>query len=523
MRRRTLVLASLSGALLGVASLPGPFGPIAFVGLCPLLFRLTDGIGPLHGLKAGFVAGVVYFAIGFGFVPLSIAEAGAAPLAAYLVGVPMLAASIGLFGALVVLAGRVSMGLGLWAAPALWIGLELARSEEWVLSVPWMHLAYSLGDQPELIQAASAIGLYGISFWIVCVNAAIVTGLRSQRLIGAGVGTLALLAIPPLVFSEPAAEPSVPTLRIAAIQPDLSDQVPGKPRALDAALPSLLALSEHATAGGADLVVWPESAYPRPLGDAPDPLLGVLANAFGVPLLTGAWKTRPDPGLLRNAAFLAREGGAVVAAAEKVHPVPVYERAPDGALSRSLASLGLWSGIFEPGDAMPPVRVARADGSTVSLGVLVCIDASYPEIARRLRSDGALALIQISNEAATGRWAAELHARVVRFRAIENRSPFVRVANTGPTLWIDARGRVLDRIDASSSGSSAAAISLAGPAPLATRLTDSSRVSMALGVTIVGVGGQSIFRRRRGRSAGRREPRTFNEEMTQCSTELARS
>jgi apolipoprotein N-acyltransferase len=148
-----------------------------------------------------------------------------------------------------------------------------------------------------------------------------------------------------------------------------------------------------------------------------------------------------------------------------VHPVPVYERAPDGPIARLLARAGLWSGRFARGRALEPLLLPRRGEPPTPIGVLGCIDASHPEVARNLRRAGARLLVSIANEAGTGAWSAALHARVARLRAIENRIPVVRVANTGPTLWIDARGRVVAELAAGEAASAAHSLVLAGVAP----------------------------------------------------------
>ena len=263
-----------------------------------------------------------------------------------------------------------------------------------------------------------------------------------------------------------AAPPAGDALRVVAVQPHLSEAERRDPRRFHANLGVLHAGSRRALSEPADLVVWPESAYQRPLGDGGDAFLGALAHDLGTPLLTGVWMA-PEPGRAgwRNAAVLALPDGVTLPAAEKEHPVPVYERRPDGAAARALAAAGLWSGRFEPGRPAAPVRLPLASGGSVSVGVLVCIDASYPEIARRLRARGARLLVAIANEAGTGRWSAELHARATRLRAVENRVPIVRVANTGPSLWIDDRGRDAAALPAGRAAAGASALALAGPPP----------------------------------------------------------
>jgi apolipoprotein N-acyltransferase len=52
---------------------------------------------------------------------------------------------------------------------------------------------------------------------------------------------------------------------------------------------------------------------------------------------------------------------------------------------------------------------------------------------------------------------------MARLRAVENRMPVVRVANTGPTLWIDAWGRVSAALPPGRPASAVHSVALAPP------------------------------------------------------------
>jgi apolipoprotein N-acyltransferase len=207
----------------------------------------------------------------------------------------------------------------------------------------------------------------------------------------------------------------------------------------------------------------------RARGDA---FLAVLSRDLETPILTGVWSAPEGGRLWRNAAVLASGDGTVRPVAEKVHPVPVYERAADGPVSRWLAGHGLWTGAFEPGRPSAPATLRLADGGAVPIGVLVCIDSSYPEVARDLRRAGARLFLSIANESQTGAWSAALHARATRLRAVENRAPLVRVSNDGTSLWIDDRGRVAASLPAGEATSGAHALALAGAAPPVVNVDD---------------------------------------------------
>jgi apolipoprotein N-acyltransferase len=355
--------------------------------------------------------------------------------------------------------------------------------------MPWTALGYSLGDHAALAQGAAWVGVYGLSFWIVATNAFLAA--VPQLGVAARVACVALLAVPLAPGARLLARSRAPaeTVRVVAVQPDWSDVERADPARFGANLATLVALSRSAlgtpddsaaSATPADLVVWPESVYRRAQTDAGDAFLRALAHDLGAPLLTGAPRAPGEGRGWRNAAVLEPGDGGARGLAEKAHPVAVFERAPEGPLARALAKLGLWSGSIERGNGGAPLPLRRARGSAVACGVLVCFDASFPEVARQLRRSGADVLVAIANEAETGRWSAYLHARATRLRAIESRIAIVRVANTGPSLWIDAQGRVVASLVAGARTSGAHAVAVAGAPPPWVRYGDLPVVLAAL-------------------------------------------
>jgi apolipoprotein N-acyltransferase len=373
------------------------------------------------------------------------------------------------------------------------VGFEFARSQDWLAAIPLLHLGYGVADVPALAQGASWFGVYGLSAWMVAVSAALVGASHvGPRARFALVATLALPLAPGLVGGERGDD----ALRIAAVQPAIDEAERHVPERLHANLGRLLELTEDALDAPADLLAWPESAWERALGPAGDAFLAAIAHDLGTPLVTGAWQV-PAAGRAdwRNTAVLATAEGRATVVAEKVHPVPVYERAPDGPITNALARAGLWSGRFGPGDPSAPLTVSRANRAPAALGVLVCIDTSHPELARALRRGGARLLVAIANEAGSGGWSATLQARAARLRAIENRVPVLRVANTGPTLWIDARGHVVAALAAGAPGAAAHTLSLAGAPPPFVAIGDRGVVAAWLSSALA-IGAVRVLRKR---------------------------
>ncbi len=79
----------------------------------------------------------------------------------------------------------------------------------------------------------------------------------------------------------------------------------------------------------------------------------------------------------------------------------------------------------------------------LKFSALICFEDTLGDLTRRFVLNGAQLLINITNDG----WfletaAAEQHLNNALFRAVENRRPLLRCANTGVTCSIDRFGRV---------------------------------------------------------------------------------
>src|SRR5204863_205670 len=86
-----------------------------------------------------------------------------------------------------------------------------------------------------------------------------------------------------------------------------------------------------------------------------------------------------------------------------------------------------WSGGFSPGPTLPvyQTKIGR-------LGVVICYESAFEELARAYRRAGAAFLVNITNDAWYGRTAGPYqHASHLVLRAIETRAGIARAANDG--------------------------------------------------------------------------------------------
>lgn len=307
------------------------------------------------------------------------------------------------------------------------------------------------------------------NLWLAAAAAALVGAWRGWRearppwrrarvvfLVVWGLGAAATLLPPPrATASEPAARVS-----ILAIEPDLPVAWlldPGGNRLIEERLiaPTLRRAGARAPAPP-DLVLWPETALP----------IQVDATGRGDPRLAQRWRpplaratrlvagtTARFPGDRHTPVAVVLDAmGRVVGLQEKQRLVPAGEFIPFTGLLPTPVRRGLLDGItsvmgaapdFLPGSPRPLPTTAAG----TPFGALLCYDNCFPEVARGMVEAGARFLVVLSNEAWYHR-GSELEQMVAMTvcRALENGTPLVRCTIDGPSVAIDARGRVVHQL-----------------------------------------------------------------------------
>jgi apolipoprotein N-acyltransferase len=347
--------------------------------------------------------------------------------------------------------------------PAVWLTLEWAQAHG-DLRMTAQHLGQSLGTVPFLVQFADLAGPYGVGLVLLLSSALLYEAWRAssrvrraRALAAWGLLSAAVLGYDAWAWTHP--PPASGTLRIAFLQPNVPLTLKMDP-ADDQRQDRLLAeLTRKAAAMKAQVVIWPETARPRAVYFRPDhpqtyamPEVQVLAKETGVTIVVGAEyvvvrdKDRYDA---YNAAFVVHPDGRLDPIwAAKVYLVPFVETVPfEFLLGPLLAGRGGWArwlgGGFLPGPEATPLPVAGT-----SLGISVCYEELYFDLQRGLRNAGARVQAVITNDAWFGTTFFQTYqANTVRLRAIENRSSFVRVANTGISMFVDPLGRDAQRTE----------------------------------------------------------------------------
>jgi len=457
---RSQAAALLSGLLLALAFPRPDLASCAWFGLVPLL--MFSGERPL---RDGFVAGATFFAIVLYWLNIVMTTYGGLNPLLSVVAYLMLVAYLSLFIAGAVWGGfalreRFKLPLSL-TLPVLWVGFEFLRS--FLFSgFPWATLGYSQQSHLALIQSADLCGVYGISYLLVLANTVLAGLLQAARgreralLPRWSLAALLLLFLGNLGYGQWRLGQDIDrrdtALETVLVQGNIDQSIKWDPAFQEATVEHYRDLSLQGAAGltGA-LIIWPESATPFYAQD-PSPLQSLVHQ---VPRVTDSWLLFGSPAYERrnsgvrylNSAFLLAPTGAVLGRSDKVHLVPFGEYVPLKSFFPFIDKLVVGIGDFSPGSVTP----LRLNGHR--LGVLVCFEGIFPELARDFVRKGSDLLVNITNDAWFGRSSAPFqHLAMTRFRAIENRIWVARAANTGVSALIAPSGRIPDQTEIFVSG-----------------------------------------------------------------------
>ncbi len=349
--------------------------------------------------------------------------------------------------ALVGMVGGMALFWGAAAALGAWLGgrgglaLGFALSDLvrgfFLTGFPWALIGHIWIDTP-VVQLATVVGAVGLTLLTTLAAAAVIrprgAGIVAAALLGAWLGGLWLMAQP-----VPAREVPV-TLRL--VQPNATQHLKWDPDYARQFFQRLLDLSAPGDTPP-DLVIWPETAVPFLL-EADHWALPLIADAAGgVPVALGI--QRAEGSRYYNSLTVIRPDAKIGPVYDKHHLTPFGEYIPLGDLAARFGLRGFAAqegAGYSPGPGPELIDLGPAGRALP----LICYEAIFPHNLRG--TDRPDWLLQITNDGWFGQFSGPYqHLAQARLRAVEQGLPMIRVANTGVTAVIDARGRVLQSID----------------------------------------------------------------------------
>jgi apolipoprotein N-acyltransferase len=429
---RVAGIDALAGASIALAQAPLLAWYLAFPGLIWALLRMSRPLTVAGAWWAGWFVGAGYFGAYLNWIvsPFFVdpwVYGWMAPFAFVLMGF-----GLGLFWALAAALGArfPNRILGL---VSLLAAVELARGYVFT-GFPWAQIGHLwMGSPAE--QGAALIGATGLT--VVTLFAA------SLPLLARVWGTFAMLVLiggalgfGAMRSAEPVGQARAITLRL--VQPNAEQHLKWDPE--EARLLFKRQLQFTAEGTPADLTIWPETAVPYLLEYAPE-VAGMITSASGGnPVALGIQRVEGDRGW--NSLRVLQGDGLLSATYDKFHLVPFGEYMPMGDVLQDWFGIGAFAAqlgnAYSAGQGPQILDLGPKLGKVLPL---ICYEAVFPGIPRSVeRPDW---ILQITNDAWFGtRTGPFQHFQQARLRAIEMGLPLVRVANTGMTAVIDAKGHV---------------------------------------------------------------------------------
>lgn len=487
------LMAFAAGAL-AVLTLP-PYSFLAFVPAAyGALFLLVRDGAPVMAGAVGWLFGLGYFGFGLSWIGESF-QVDAERFG--VLAIPAIAGLGALLAVFPALATITFVFLRVWtrirgAAAAVlfatcWAAAEWLRGHV-LTGFPWNLAGYALTDYAALRQPAALIGSYGLGFLVILMSALLAQSITARKsscrppALFAGLVVAGVWAIGTARIAQQLPVP--PDISLRVVQGNVPQKEKWLPGNAEATLSRYLSLS--AQGGPVDVVLWPETAFPGFLDEDPEARRWIAAQMpEGTVLLTGVPDrlTAGSEPLYFNTIQAYGGSGDALTGYTKHHLVPFGEYVPlPGWLPLDRLTVGLGDFTSGPGPrtlaiaGLPPVAAA------------ICYEIIFPGhvVDDTIRPDW---IFNATNDAWFGTSIGpEQHLASARMRAVEEGLPVVRAANTGISAVIDARGRVLHRLDLEQTGAFDAELPPALPPTLYARFGDVMLLPSILAAWVLGLG-----------------------------------
>ena len=459
MRRASLLPAYLAAGLAGLAYVAGNVGglawPIALVCFVPLHWAIARARerSLWHSAGLGAAMGGALYVSGFDWLLVLAGDFIGAPAevsyAMWLVYGLLIATGFAVAAMLQGMLQRLASYPSFWSMILPWLLLEW-----WQPALFPIHLGAGLVKAPYIVDIADLGGPLLLSAWLLFLNALCYRCIAASVLPKAArwsamqaVCTGLIVVLPLLygLYRQSALVDALPsaTLRVAAIQANIS-QTDGLRYKQDSHARHLAMSREALLNHDVDLLIWPESAYPRGVR-LPLPLdAQSIRKDIHVPLILGGTAIEEKSGqrVSANAVFMINASGVLEQSYHKQLLIPFAETMPFEMLTHTL---GDWvrrtfphHQNFQQGAGHQAFEL-----NDLRIATPICFEIIHPAFIRSMveQTDPDV-IVTLANDAWFGDTnAPRMHLALAQMRAIEARKWVVRVTSTGVSAVISPQGK----------------------------------------------------------------------------------
>lgn len=364
--------------------------------------------------------------------------------------------------------------------PFIWTAFEYLHSIT-QFAFPWLCLGNTQTYDLSAIQFASYTGVYGVSFWLLCINVVAYFLYKklatnawqplSRQSIAAMFVIIVIYFLPKfygnIVLQQKETSRGGKSVYVGIVQPNIDPFEKWQGHA-EQQLAVLRDMTLQFSGRGIDLAVWPETAIPFFIFTSKHQhmlqQLRDLVDSINVSLFSGVpdFIYYTDPGEAPKSSRVVQETGQrydyfnssmllqprdpQVQKYAKMILVPFSERVPYAELFTFFPWLqwGFGLGGWAIGKDTTVFRLRTLDSSEVRFSNLICYESIYPGFVAQFVRRGAQFLTIITNDS----WWDDTfgpyqHQQYAVMRAIENRRWVARCANGGISCFIDPFGNII--------------------------------------------------------------------------------
>ncbi|NCP21506.1 MAG: apolipoprotein N-acyltransferase [Flavobacteriales bacterium CG_4_9_14_0_2_um_filter_35_242] len=493
--KKNLLLAILSGLLLGFSWPTYGFSLLLFIGFVPLLFvekNLRNSAVKKKGLKIfglSYISFLIFNAIATWWLWYATAFG-----MFFAIGVNALLMTL-VFFIYHKVALKMSFGVSLFFLVIFWISFEKFHLN-WDFSWPWLNLGNGFSLDHEWIQWYEYTGVFGGSLWILVVNIGIFTTLKNYfeiknttRLFKGLIFNLGIVILgiySSLFIYHHYQINSNGRAQVLVIQPNVDPYNEKYNISNIETAQNLIAQVEKNIDSSTNFVIAPETTFSAPILQntfTATPEYQLLENFTqshqNINFVSGytfykRYKSglQPTPSAnkirnskdewydMYNAAAMINAGNnpPIYYKSKLVVGVELfpYQNILKPLLGESLINLG--GSVSSLGTQKQRSVFAIKD---VKLAPIICYESIYGDFVNDYVKNGAQFLAVITND---GWWqnsqGHKQHLMLSKLRAIENRRDLVRSANTGISAIINQQGALLQQLDYGTKGVLKASINL---------------------------------------------------------------
>lgn len=304
------------------------------------------------------------------------------------------------------------------------------------------NLSYALYDHTGIIQIASIIGSFGLTFIIVFVNALIAFDNSRDKVFKIlFIFTTIYISNFAIVRYLPPINGTNDSIKVGVVQTDVPQEIKYFSNPIQDYSTFSKNIDEFKNRD-VDVVVFPESTFLEDISksEIESQMVRDIQNLYK-PVILGHPRIENDNHF--NSAWVYNQHGSIEGIYDKVKLTPFAEFLPYESIFGNFDVFRLLN-YYTPGEEYSTFSL---DGT--NFGVQICFETYFPEVSINQAKNGANLLIAISNDgwfnSKTGLFQ---HFSQGVFRAVETRRDFIQVSNTGLTGSIDKYGRITNIFEA---------------------------------------------------------------------------